>query len=416
VNKINGEPPGKQNRDSAMENKETEVSRSIRQILNHNFVFTFLGLFTFTVGYHALLPTLPIYLSSLGSNVREIGLLVGIMGVASLLSRLAVGGALLKYSERSIMMFGALIFALTFLALILFRSFWALSVVRVFQGIAFACVDTAALAFIVKVIPSTYRGQAISYFILAPTLTLAIAPLGGMYVATQFSFTAFFLSCAGISLCSFALSWKLGRRQNIQPDADALPHKKVFLNVRIVVPSVTNFLKSFAYGALVAFLPLYAIECGVKNPGYFFSAYAVMLVMGRVLGGWIIDTCSKEKILLTFLFTGTVAMTVLSFSRTLTLFVLVGLIWGAGAAFFFPAAMAYALEYADSSDGTAVGTFRAIGDLGLALGPVIMGIVIPFTGYRIMFLCLALTCLLNLFYFQFYVRKRRRPSTLSESS
>jgi MFS family permease len=53
-----------------------------------------------------------------------------------------------------------------------------------------------------------------------------------------------------------------------------------------------------------------------------------------------------------------------------------------------------------------VGTFRAISDLGLGLGPVIMGIIIPLTGYRIMFLCLALVCLINLCYFQFYVRRR----------
>ena len=45
-------------------------------------------------------------------------------------------------------------------------------------------------------------------------------------------------------------------------------------------------------------------------------------------------------------------------------------------------------------------------DLGVALGPMIMGIIIPLAGYRIMFLCLALICFINLNYFQFYVRKK----------
>jgi MFS family permease len=99
-------------------------------------------------------------------------------------------------------------------------------------------------------------------------------------------------------------------------------------------------------------------------------------------------------------------MVVLAFSRTLPMFILVGLLWGTGGAFFFPASMAYALDYAGSSGGTAVGTFRALSDLGLALGPVLMGIIIPLAGYQIMFLCLALVSLINLSYFQFYVRKR----------
>jgi predicted MFS family arabinose efflux permease len=57
-----------------------------------------------------------------------------------------------------------------------------------------------------------------------------------------------------------------------------------------------------------------------------------------------------------------------------------------------------------------MGTFRAISDFGLGLGPVVMGIIIPQTGYRITFLCLALICLINLSYFQFYVRKRHNKA------
>jgi predicted MFS family arabinose efflux permease len=167
-----------------------------------------------------------------------------------------------------------------------------------------------------------------------------------------------------------------------------------------------NFLQNFVWGGIIAFLPLYAINCGIKNPGWFFTANAGMLIMGRILGGRILDTYNKEKIISTFIFTSMAAMVILAFSKTLPMFILVGMIWGTGGAFFFPASMAYSLDYAGSSSGTAVGTFRALSDLGLALGPVLMGIIIPIAGYQIMFLCLALISLINLGYFQFYVRKR----------
>jgi MFS family permease len=391
---------------ATMHNEEKAPHRTTKGIVTRDFMFTFLGLFAFTLDFHALYPTLPIYLTRLGSNMGEIGVLVGIMGVSSLFTRLIVGGALRKYSEKNVMMFGALLFALTFLAFIVLRPFWPLFTVRLLQGVAFACIDTAALAFVVRVTPLAYRGQAIGYFVLAPIFTTAIAPLGGMFLINQYSFTTLFLTCVGLSLCSFFFAWKLKGQETIRPDTDTPPHDALFLNRRIILPSVTSFLKNFVYGAIVAFFPLYAIECGVKNPGYFFSASAVILIAARILGGKVVDTYNKEKIILTLLFTGMAAMVILSFSRTLPLFVLVGMIWGAGSAFFFPAAMAYALEYAGSSDGTAVGTFRAISDLGMALGPVIMGIIIPLTGYRAMFLCLGLVCLINLIYFQFYVRKR----------
>jgi len=157
----------------------------------------------------------------------------------------------------------------------------------------------------------------------------------------------------------------------------------------------------------MAFFPLYALERGVTNPGLYFSAVAVMLITARTLGGGILDTYSKEKILLMSMFTSMVAVVTLSLSGTLVMFVVVGLLWGTGSAFFFPASMAYALEYAGSSGGTAVGTFRALSDLGVTLGPIIMGIILPLTGYRTMFLSLALIFLINLCYFQFCVRRKK---------
>ncbi|MBP1750991.1 MAG: putative permease of the major facilitator superfamily [Deltaproteobacteria bacterium] len=133
-----------------------------------------------------------------------------------------------------------------------------------------------------------------------------------------------------------------------------------------------------------------------------------MLIAGRTIGGRIVDTYKKERVILTFICIFIIAMVILSFSRTLPMLVLVGLLWGTGTAFFVPASMAYSLNYAGSSSGASVGTFRAFTDLGQALGPVIVGIIIPLTGYQIMFLCLALVCLINLIYFQFYVRKRSK--------
>lgn len=358
-------------------------------MLTRDFALGFLALFAFITAYYSLIPTLPIYFARLGSAEMEIGVLVGIFGASSLVFRLVVGSALRKYSERSVMMFGALLFAITFLASIVLRPFWPFLGVRFFQGIAFACVDTAALAFIVKVIPLANRGLAIGYFVLAPVFSQAIAPSLGMFLVNQYSFTVLFLICAGLSLCAFTCSWKLKGQQIVRPDKDTFAHDTLFLERKIVVPAIVNFLQQFVWGGLIAFFSLYAIECGTKNPGFFFSAIAVMLIAARILGGRVFSTCREEKIILFCILTSTVALVILSFSKTLSMFIFVGLLWGTGSAFFFPTSLAYALNYAGSSGGTAVGTFRALSDLGLALGPMIVGIIIPLTGYRVMFLCLA---------------------------
>jgi MFS family permease len=391
-----------------VDNEKSVSYYSVKNVLTHDFVFGFLALFVFIVAYHALIPTLPIFFARLGSNETEIGVLVGIFGASSLVFRLVAGSILLKYSEKHIMMFGALIFAFTFLASIVLRPFWPFFAVRLFQGVAFAFLDTAALAFIIKVTPLKNRGQAISYFVLAPPFSQAIAPSLGMSIINHYSFTILFLICTGLALCAFFFSWKLKGQKIVTTNHDTSSNDSPFLEWKIVVPSMMTFLQNFVWGAVIAFFPLYAIKCGIINPGYFFTANAAMLIAGRVLGGRILDTYRKEKIIGVFIFTSMVAMIVLAFSGTLPMFLVVGLLWGTGGAFFFPASMAYSLDYAGSSGGTAVGTFRAFSDLGLAVGPVLMGIMIPLTGYQGMFLGLAFINLVNLGYFQFYVRKKGR--------
>jgi MFS family permease len=88
------------------------------------------------------------------------------------------------------------------------------------------------------------------------------------------------------------------------------------------------------------------------------------------------------------------------------MFILVAVIFGTGWALLYPSLLIYAIEDAGSSQGPAMATFTALGDLGLGMGPMIMGIILRLTSYPTMFLCLALTGIINLNYFYFFVRKK----------
>ena len=108
---------------------------------------------------------------------------------------------------------GALLFGLTSIAYLLVLPFWPFLIVRVFQGIALAFFHTAAYTLIVNISPEAHRGQSLSYFLLAPTVSLALAPSFGMFLINHFSFTFLFLVCSGVSLCCLFITNKLGRRE-----------------------------------------------------------------------------------------------------------------------------------------------------------------------------------------------------------
>jgi MFS family permease len=127
------------------------------------------------------------------------------------------------------------------------------------------------------------------------------------------------------------------------------------------------------WGALVTFFPLYAINHGVTNPGLFFTAYAIVMISFRILGGRILDVYSREKVILPCLIAFFISMTVLAFSKTLPIFILVAVISAIGQAFLYPSLVAHTLDIANSSRGPVMGLLTAMGDLGIGLGPIIMG-------------------------------------------
>jgi MFS family permease len=374
------------------------------KIFTRDFSLLSLAQFAFASVFHVLIPTLPIYLSRLGSTEEEIGVLIGIFFFSSLILRPFIGRALLKTDEKTFMIAGALLFALTSVAYLFAPPFWPLLIARIFQGIGFAFFQTAAMTLIANISSEAHRGRSLSYFYLAINLSGALAPPFGMFLINHFSFTVLFWICFSLSLGSLFITHRLPRRQ-IAPLPASTIEGSFLISRRALPPSIIGSFSLFIWGALTAFFPLYAVDQGVSNPGLFFTTMAIMLILGRALGGKLLDLYSRERIILPCLTTYIISMVILAFSKTLPMFILVAVIWGIGHAFLIPSLVVYALERVGSSPGPAMGTFTAITDLGVSLGPVTMGIVIHTAGYPIMFLCLALTGVINLSYFYFFVRK-----------
>jgi len=380
-----------------------------QKILTRDFVLNFFAQFTLSSAFSILIPTIPIYLSRMGAKEAEIGVLVGALSVSSLVLRPLVGRALLKIPERSFMIAGALFYISSSIAYLFAPPFWPLLAVRVFQGIGLAFFSTASFTLVANITPETNRGQIISYFYLSINFAFALAPYFGMLIINwfnfPFNFKILFLVCTGLSLCCLFITLKLKKVPGY-PIANSSSQKQPFLSREAFPPAIIAFLATITWGALTAFFPLYALSQGVDNPGLFFAAFAITLILVRGFGGKILDTYAREKVVLPCLFSPIISMAILAFSSSLQMFILVAIIWGIGHAFLYPTLLAYTIDRAGSSRGPAMGIFTALTDLGTGMGSMIMGIILQLTDYPTMFLCLAFTGIINLLYFYFFVRKK----------
>ena len=378
---------------------------AIEKILTRDFILSFFAQFAFSSVFCILIPTFPIYPSGKGSPEAEIGLLIGVFSVSSLILRPFIGRALLRIPERKFMIYGTILYTFSSVAYLFASPFWPLFIVRILHGIGLAFFSTAAFTLIANISPEAHRGQSLSYYYLAINFAFVLAPYFGMLLINRFDFSILFLLCTALSLISLLITTRLSKGQGA-PFKNLSIKKQPFLSREALPSAMMAFMVNIVWGAVTAFFPLYALSHGVQNPGLFFGALAIIHVVGRALGGRILDLYSREKVIFPCLIAYILSMFILAFSKTLPMFIMVAVIWGIGNAFLYPTLVAYALDHARSSPGPAMGTFTAIADLGSGMGSVIMGIVLQFTNYLTMFLCLTLTGVINLLYFYFAIRKR----------
>ena len=269
-------------------------TRMIQKILTRDFILVCFAHFTFSLVFALLIPTLPIYLSGLGSTEAEVGVLIGTFFFSAVLLRPFVGRALSRIREKNLLIIGSLLFALTSLAYLVAPPFWPFLMVRILQGIGFAFFHTAAYTLVANISPEDQLGESLSYIYMVFNLSGALGPLFGMFLINHFSFTLLFLVCVGLSLCSLFAANKLGRRQ-VTPLRDSSTGDGFFLSRKAISPSIVSFFCLFIWGGIVAFFPLYAINHGVANPGLFFTTVAIMLILGRALGARISGSLWQRK-------------------------------------------------------------------------------------------------------------------------
>jgi MFS family permease len=226
--------------------------------------------------------------------------------------------------------------------------FWPFFIVRILQGIGSAFFFTAAIILISNITPQTHRGESLGYFFLSFNISMVLAPPFGIFLINHFGFTTLFLVCVVLSLGSLLISCRL-KSSDIKPMVDSSIEDSSFFTPKAFPPIFVYFLAHIIWGALATFFPLHAINHGVTNPGLFFAAYAMVLILGRALGGRILDTYQRDRVILPCLTAYIIAMTLLAYSTSLQMFILVAVIQATGHAFLMPALVAYTIDLAGAS-------------------------------------------------------------------
>jgi MFS family permease len=371
---------------------------------------TFLN-FLFFSAYLLFFPTLPFFIEGLGGAKSEIGLLVGISSLASLVVRPFVGYAVDTIGRRPVMLAGLALFVLNALLYNLVHSVAMILPLRLVTGASMAIFVTAASATIADVAAPSRRGEVMSYYGLANSLAFAVGPaLGGFIIHSgwleafdealitrlgwlsgsevpELHFTSLFLFAAAVGVAGFFVASAGGEtRPAAGEPAGGLSFSHLFSRAG-AFPACINFASSFVFASMVTFTPLFARDHGLGNAGALFIVYAAMVIVMRVSFGRYMDRFPRSWFIVPGILALALSMVTMATANNIPqMFVAAGL-YGVGAGTFQPAMMAHLVDQTQPAErGRALSTFTLGNDLGLSAGALLLGVIVDWAGYRPAFL------------------------------
>jgi MFS family permease len=347
-----------------------------------------------------LLPTLPLYALSLGGTNAEVGLIIGILALTSLVARPFLGIWMDRAGRRGFLVAGAGIYVVASLGYWTIHSVAGLLLWRVVHGIGLATFSTAAASLAGDLAPPGRRGATMGVFGLAQASALTVGPGLGRRVLTVAGYPGLFMAAAGAALAALACALAIPSRA--LPDlrqARKGSTKGWNLPLRGTgsVPAVVQFAASIAYGTIISFIAVVARERGLDVMGTFFALLALSSLGVRLFAGRAYDAWGPARTLAPLLGLLAAGMSILAVARDPLLFLLAAVPAGIGIGGVHTTLISSVVDRsAPETRASSVAGFAACWELGVGGGTIVMGQLADRGGFGAMFLAVAVLPLLGL--------------------
>ncbi|MBN2303069.1 MAG: MFS transporter [Anaerolineae bacterium] len=143
--------------------KLTVLKHTLRAILRHPLMRAlYAPALLFTFAGQMIAPLLPLYVGDFDVSYGIIGLVLACNALGTMLGDIPAGMLLRRWSQKTAMLAGIMLYAVSILALSMAWSIWLVVIALLLNGIGFAVYKVAQHAYLTEAITVTNRGRASS--------------------------------------------------------------------------------------------------------------------------------------------------------------------------------------------------------------------------------------------------------------
>ncbi|MGJ9382226.1 MFS transporter [Salipaludibacillus sp. CF4.18] len=369
---------------------------------------SFVNFIVFVI-FYTLLTTLPLYvIYDLEGTAAQGGLVVTVMLLSAIISRPFSGIILERIGKRRVLVASMFIFTVTTFGYLWIDQFTALLVLRFLHGLSFGILTTATTAIATNLVPIKRQGEGLGYYMMSMNLAVVVGPFFGLTLIQFGSFHQLFFVLnifimIGL-LCAIFVKVTDISTKTLQPMKSKISIHH-FFELKAMPIALTGSLVAFAYSGIISFISVYATEIGLaKISSYFFLVFAVTMLATRPYIGRVFDQRGPKFVILPCLVLFAIGLVILSIADSAFLFLVSAGLIGIGYGSLLPFFLSLSVKFAPPGRNShATATFFTFYDSGIAAGSFLLGIIVSFTGFSLLFTYSAVLVLITTVGFYFLI-------------
>jgi DHA1 family multidrug resistance protein-like MFS transporter len=369
-----------------------------------------LSMFAAMLGVGIVSPLLPLYAEDLGASAIWIGIIFAGFAI-SVTTVTPIAGRLSDRRGRKLFLCtGLLINAIVSLGYIWADSALQLTIVRLIQGVASGMTLPIAQAYIGDISPEGEEGKWMGYFNAAFFTGFGVGPLMGGILSDHFGMSTAFLAMGGLNLLAFLIVTPL--LPEIKPKKMAsrpyASYKEI--STSSMVRGLFSFRLALAVGrgAFATFLPiLAAVYLGLSPTliGVLLAVNVLLMSLLGIYGGNIADRLNRKALVIAGSLVNITFLALIPVASNFWQLLGICALGGLGSAIAIPAASALTVEEGRKFGmGSTIAIFMMAFSIGMAVGPLLSGVIADYVSINSVFYFGALAGLIGTSLFIWFAR------------
>jgi MFS family permease len=330
-----------------------------------NFILVCIVQFSLALAISIIEPLLPIYVASFGVSYAVVGFVMSSFGLTRVFVEIPGGILTDRFGRRPLLLAGLALSMSSHLIAGFAQSYFELIIARMIVGAGSALAMIAGVIYVSEISSPAQRQQDIARYQSMFSMGGIIGPTLGGVLSDIFGIRFIFFTAVGITCIGLIIVLRMQFSETPTLQRDAIHRSQLTAMVKnpiIMVLCTATFIMFFMYSSIRGtMIPLYGVDI-------------LQLTSTQIGLVFSFTSLSRRRLLVLSLALCVFAVTVISGASNFVTLALTAVPLGVAFSLLQPTPFTMILDTAQPENrGLMVGLLRTTGDIGIIVGPILVG-------------------------------------------